>query len=94
MPRSKGRTGRPWRRVRAQVLAASTTCWLCGHDQAGDVDHDPPLVELERLGLDPRDKRYLKPAHGVQGCPTCGIKCNQVKGARAAQPQAPTSRRW
>lgn len=31
MPRSKGRTGRPWRRVRAQVIAASNgVCAICG----------------------------------------------------------------
>jgi hypothetical protein len=94
MARSKGRTGRPWRRARETVLNESRTCWLCGHDGATDADHEPPLKTLEALGLDPRDPQYLRPAHGVNGCPTCGKKCNQVKGAKNGQPNIATSRRW
>lgn len=94
MPRSKGRTGRPWRRARATCLATSTVCWLCGHDGATDADHEPPLKVLEELGLDPRDQRYLRPAHGVDGCPTCGKKCNQSKGGKTGKPTFTTSRAW
>lgn len=95
MPRSLGRAGRRWRRARANVLAASTICWLCGHDGAGEADHDPPLAELEAAGIDPCDERYLKPAHGVLSrCETCGRCCNQSKGNRPAVPAAPTSRAW
>jgi hypothetical protein len=94
MARSKGRCGRPWRRARAQILAESTVCWLCGHEGAQDADHDPPLKQLEALGLNPADPRYLKPAHGVKGCPTCRRKCNQEKGDRAARPQVKQSRAW
>ncbi|MGI5232873.1 hypothetical protein [Actinoallomurus sp. CA-142502] len=93
---SDGRTGRPWRRARAQVLAASTVCVLCGHEGAGDVDHDPPLTVIRALGLDPCDPALLRPAHGsLSRCPTCGRCCNQIKGSRAAMPPPlNTSRRW
>lgn len=92
---SSGRKGRRWRRVRGDVLAASTVCWLCGHEGAGSVDHDPPLRELRRLRLDPEDPRYLKPAHGaLSRCPTCGKACNEVKGARPAAHTVIHSRAW
>lgn len=96
MPRSKGRTGRPWRKARADVLATSTICHLCGHDGAGDVDHEPPLAVLQAHGLDPRDPAYLRPAHGsLSRCPTCGRCCNQAKGNRLAYQPAPQgSRHW
>jgi 5-methylcytosine-specific restriction endonuclease McrA len=94
MPRSKGRTGRPWRRARKQVLDKSRTCWLCGHDGATDADHNPPLKQLEAAGLNPADPRYLRPAHGAAGCPTCSRKCNQEKGARTTPPAPHTSRAW
>lgn len=94
MARSKGRTGRPFRRAREKILNESRLCWLCGHDGATDADHEPPLKQLEALGLNPADPRYLRPAHGVDGCPTCGIKCNQSKGAKPTRPVIPTSRRW
>lgn len=97
MARSKGRTGRPWRRVREQVLAASDICHLCGHAGAGDVDHALPLALLNAMGIDPRDTAYLRPAHGaLSRCPTCGLCCNQAKGAKLNY-QAHTytaSRRW
>jgi hypothetical protein len=101
MPRSKGREGRPWRRVKAEVLAASDVCWLCGHSGARTVDHDPPLHWLEANGLDPRDPQYLRVAHGSGSnvrpnpCPTCGRYCNQAKGGSLA-PVVPVihSRDW
>jgi hypothetical protein len=95
MARSKGRTGRPWRRARAQLFAeAPDLCHLCGHPGTTDADHVPALVELERLGLDPTDVRYLRRAHGVRGCATCGRKCNQEKGAKAMPPPPRASRAW
>ncbi|WP_433445665.1 HNH endonuclease [Nonomuraea sp. CA-141351] len=91
MARSKGRSGRPWRRVRAQVLAASRICWLCGHDGADTVDHVIPLS----LGGDPLDLANLRAAHGVRGCPTCGRKCNSARGNRMTTGPAPLqSRAW
>lgn len=95
MAASSGRTGRPWNRIRAQVLATSTVCWLCGHEGAGAVDHDPPRSVLIAHGLDPEDPRYLRPAHGsLSRCPTCGRACNESKGAREGRPQHTSSRAW
>lgn len=93
--RSAGRKGRRYRRARANVLAASDICHLCGHGGSGDVDHDPPRVELLALGLDPDDEQYMRPAHGsFSRCRVCDKACNQVKGARAHIPALPTSRAW
>ena len=96
MPRSLGRTGRRWRRARATLMAeAPDVCWICGHSGgANDADHDPPLATLEALGLDPCDLRYLRRAHGVQGCPVCLRKCNQSKGAKSLPPAPRSSRAW
>lgn len=94
MPRSLGRSGGRWRKARALLLAENTVCWLCGHDGADTADHDPPLVQLEAAGEDPCDRRYLKPAHGVNGCPFCGRRCNQEKGTKPGLPPVPTSRAW
>jgi hypothetical protein len=97
MAASSGRKGRPWRRCRAIVLSVSTVCHLCGHEGARDGDHHPiPLQELKRLGLDPDDARYVKPAHGANSrCPTCGRCCNQVKGAKVGYVvPAKGSRNW
>lgn len=90
MPRSKGRTGRPWRRIRAQVLAESTTCWICGHDGSDTVDHVIPLSR----GGDPLDPANLRPAHGVKGCPTCKRRCNQSRGTRPTFLAPKASRNW
>lgn len=53
MPRSKGRVGRPYRRLRQQVVAAGTHCELCGepvdktlrfpHPMSPSLDHRLPL---------------------------------------------------
>lgn len=73
----RGRWGRPWRRVRAQVLAASTVCWICGHDGSDSVDHVTPLA----IGGDPLDPDNLAPAHH-RPCPQCGKRCNIARGVR------------
>lgn len=85
-----GRDGRPWRRTRAQILKTSTTCWICGHDGSQSVDHVIPLSK----GGHPLDPSNLRPAHGIEGCPTCGRKCNSSRGNREAQRQENTSREW
>lgn len=80
MPRSKGRTGRPWRRVRAAVLATSDVCWICGRPGATTVDHVVALA----LGGDPLDRDNLRPAH---------LACNSSRGT--GKPiRNPTSRAW
>jgi hypothetical protein len=92
MPRPRWRTGRPWRRVRAAVLAASDVCHLCGHPMSGDADHViSPLLRPD-LALDPAN---LRPAHGaLSPCPWCGRRCNQLKGDRAEMREPPRSRAW
>lgn len=96
MPRSKGRTGRPWRRAAQTLRDATDLCTICGHGGAHTIDHDPPLSILEANGLDPRDEQYLRIAHGAprNPCPTCGRYCNQLKGAKTNYVMAPTSRNW
>lgn len=95
MARSHGRTGARWRKARAEVLATSRTCWLCGHDGANQVDHEPSLQTLEAAGLDPCDPQYLRPAHGsLNNCPTCGRCCNQEKGSRAGHTPPLASEDW
>ena len=95
MAASSGRRGRPWRRVRAAVLAESTTCHLCGHGGAGEVDHRVPRSVVLALGGDPEDPTNLAPAHGARSkCPDCGVACNQAKGDRPHAPRRVTSRAW
>lgn len=75
-PRSKGRTGRPWRRLRQRVLAQGRPCSLCGmpidlsisypHPMSPAIDHTVPLV----LGGLPLDSRNATAAHKV---------CNEAK---------------
>ena len=89
--------GRPWRRLRAKVLALSDVCHVCGHPGSQSVDHLIARAVDPRRTLDPSN---VAPAHGVQGCPTCGRRCNQERGTgqprRAGRPRPPfrTSRRW
>jgi hypothetical protein len=95
LSRSRGRGGRPWRRARAVLFSETPDiCWLCGHAGTTDADHEPPLKVLEALGLDPTDLRYMRRAHGVLGCPTCGRKCNQSKGGKPGVPAQKNSRAW
>ena len=82
---SHGRTGRPWRRLRAQVLDGSTLCWLCGQLGADTVDHVLPLSRFPELA---HDLANLRPAHR---------SCNSRKGAGRADEHVrpmPRSRRW
>lgn len=82
--------GQQARRIRAQVLAASQICGICGHGQADTVDHKIPLSK----GGDPLDPANMRPAHGVDGCPTCHRKCNQSRGNTLTPTRRPGSRPW
>lgn len=55
-------------------------CHLCGHPGATSADH---LVPLSVWPNQPYDARLARPAHGVEGCETCGVKCNSSRGNRA-----------
>lgn len=98
MARSKGRTGRPWRRVAQALRDATDICVICGHGGARTVDHDPPLSVLEAAGLDPRDPQFLRIAHGAPNnpCHACGQYCNQRKGTKTGFviPAVTPSRDW
>ena len=76
--RNKGPNGHRYREARKALLKRSTICHLCGHDGADQADHLGPRSLNPQL--DDADITNLAPAHGVNGCPTCGEKCNQLKG--------------
>lgn len=54
-------------------------CHLCKHDNAHTADH---LIPLSLWSNQPYNPQLARPAHGVEGCPTCGIKCNSSRGNR------------
>lgn len=91
MSRHSGR-GRPWRRLKAQLHATSTTCWRCGHGEAYTAGHVIPASIAPHLRLDPAN---LRPEHGIEGCPTCGHRCAQEAGTKSYMPgQHRTARKW
>lgn len=88
--------GRVYRRNREAVLAASDICVLCGHPGARQTDHGDPLS----MGGDRDSVDNLYPAHGGNRagldnpCPTCGKRCNQVKGNGTRKVKPVVSRNW
>lgn len=92
MARSPLRTGHRYRQSRATMFTLyGDTCHLCGHAGADTADH------LEPVSLNPHqpiDPHLMRPAHGVDGCPTCGRKCNQERGNREGIEQLKTSQDW
>ena len=82
MVKSHGRAGRPWRRIRAEILAASDTCWLCGLPGADTVDHRLPLSIYPELA---HDRSNLAPAHK---------QCNSRKGNKLDVLPIRKSRAW
>lgn len=84
--------GHRYRMARAAVLQASDICHLCGHAGADQADHlTPRSVDGTRDVADPTN---LAPVHGVHGCPTCHVKCNQSRGNRMVMPRRPQSCDW
>lgn len=85
-------TSYAYRQARARILAESDVCIVCGHGAADAVDHIHP-VSKGGAKLDPDN---LAPIHGVDGCPTCGRKCNNEKGNRPLSQVTSliTSRDW
>jgi 5-methylcytosine-specific restriction endonuclease McrA len=76
--------------MRAQILAESDVCILCGHHGADAIDH---IIPVAKGGTEERDNKA--PIHGVTGCPTCGRKCNSEKGDRLlGEVRLATSRDW
>ncbi len=76
MAASDGRKGRPWRRLRAQVLREEPICRYCGVRPSTVVDHVLPLSRFPHL------------AHRRDNLAGSCRWCNGSKGARAA-PAAP-----
>ncbi len=86
----RGRGGRPYRRLQAQVFAEETHCWRCyawvdqtlppNHDWARSLDHVIPL----NRGGDPLARANARLAHRW---------CNTSKGDKLHTP-AVISRRW
>lgn len=87
----RGPNGHRYREARAALLAYDSVCHLCGHEGADQVDH--LLPRSLNPDIDEADTSNLAPAHGVKGCPTCGEKCNQVKG-NGALTKPIRSRSW
>lgn len=92
MAETKGRKGRPWRRMCALVYETyPAVCWLCHHQ----IDTDLPETDAMSATVDhviARDKggsstdiNNLRPAHR---------RCNSRKGNRQAVRQPVTSRVW
>lgn len=73
------RTGRPYRRMRAQILAEDDTCWICGKPGADTIDH---LLPISRGGS-VLDKKNCLPAHQA---------CNSARGNGTKR--MPQSREW
>lgn len=95
MARSKGRAGRPWRRLAASVRAQARNgapCCLCGHPIDLTIAHPHPMsfsvehhTPLSRNGA-PRDPSNVGPAH---------LGCNSRRGNRDPAPtRTATSRAW
>jgi 5-methylcytosine-specific restriction endonuclease McrA len=78
MAGNRGPNGARWRATRLAVLAEDDTCGECGHSGSDQVDH--VLPRSLHPEIDDTDITNLRAIHGNKGCPTCGEKCNQVKG--------------
>lgn len=91
---SPHRHGRPYRRARTQMFAIyGDLCHLCGHPGARSADHLTPISVWPGQPVDPH---LMRPAHGIEGCPTCARKCNTERGAgplAQAQPLV-TTEEW
>jgi hypothetical protein len=92
MPRSKGRAGRPWQRLRRQVIDEADDCGRCGkpldktlrwpHLMSATAGHIIPLIE----GGHPTDRANLQAEH---------LKCNlEAEQERRRRPKLNPSRKW
>ena len=99
VPRSKHRTGRPFRTAKAKMHAVfGYVCHLCGHEGAGEADHLGPLA------FDPDqpvDWEAMRPSHGSNyPCPVCpwpgapGKPCNQVRGTKPVDQVFTPKQEW
>lgn len=73
-----------YRKARAQLLAQSTTCWICGRPGADTADHVVPLA----AGGHPTSLLNMRPAHH---------RCNSKRKDNlpsTSRPEAQRSRDW
>lgn len=91
MGRSRGKA---WKTLVAFVVMRDAgICHLCGHGGATSGDHVLPVATHPHLELDAGN---VKASHWWP-CPTCGKRCNSIKGTRrmaSVHPTLNTSRRW
>jgi 5-methylcytosine-specific restriction endonuclease McrA len=61
-----------------------STCWLCGHGGARQVDHVESVTEHPERAW---ELSNCRPAHGSpkNRCPTCLQYCNQLRGAMSPE---------
>ncbi|MEA1795126.1 HNH endonuclease [Rhodococcus qingshengii] len=96
-PRSKGRTGRPYRRAVERVKRRSQVCWLCNEaidmslkwpdPMSFSADHVESVKSLPPNDPKLTDPKNLMPAH---------LSCNSRRGdgSREAPRQLRWSRQW
>lgn len=86
-------SSRRWRTLRADTLAKTDICILCGHGGSTQGGHKLPRATHPHLALDPTNVGSI---HGPEGCPTCGRQCNQEQGATPLDQMMDlnTSRDW
>lgn len=72
-------SGRKRQERNRRILAVSDICHICGHPGADAIDHKVPLA---KGGTE--DRSNLAPAHHDVECPTCGLRCNRIKGDKMA----------
>lgn len=85
-----------YRKRLGEIKATGAICVLCGHPGSTSIHHLVPPSRFPDLARElARDPANQAPAHGVEGCPTCGIRCQQVQG-NSLTPKVKTrrSRRW
>lgn len=84
-PPSNWRRGVRYIEWRKAVLSRyGGICHLCGHKDANTADH---LIPVSIWNNQPYEPMLARPAHGIEGCPTCHVKCNSSRGNRALATQ-------
>jgi hypothetical protein len=98
MPRSKGRTGRPYRRLRAWVIATYDDCYRCGRPVDKDLPGTHPwgpslehVVPLARGG-DPASQDNAALSH--LGCNAAYRDGRHITVRKAPLPRYTPSRAW
>jgi 5-methylcytosine-specific restriction endonuclease McrA len=79
---------RKWRELRAAILQASTTCWICGNPGADTIDHIIPRSQGGAIW----DPANLRPAHGKKIPGVC--PGNYGRTPRRPPKGLNTSRAW